>query len=170
MSLPGSSFLAIDFETANSYADSACAIGLVRVENGVIVRKEAHLIRPPQKTFLFTGIHGITWEQVQGGPTFGELWPRISGFFEGVEFLAAHNAGFDRRVLAACCERYGIAMPQPPFVCTVRLARKTWDLFPTKLPNVCDFLKIELNHHEALSDAEACARIVMAVPGAAATA
>ncbi|MFA5187667.1 MAG: exonuclease, partial [Patescibacteria group bacterium] len=33
---------------------------------------------------------------------------------------------------------------------------------PTKLPDVCRRLKIPLNHHDAASDAEACARIVMA--------
>ena len=30
-------FLALDFETANYYRDSACALGLVRVENDKIV-------------------------------------------------------------------------------------------------------------------------------------
>jgi DNA polymerase-3 subunit epsilon len=170
MNADAPSFLALDFETANSYADSACAIGLVRVENGEIVGKVAHLIRPPQQTFLFTSIHGITWDHVRESPTFGDLWPRIRHFFEGVDFLAAHNASFDRRVLNACCDRYAVAQPATPFVCTVQLARKTWSLFPTKLPNVCDFLKIELDHHEALSDAEACARIVVAAQGVAAEA
>jgi DNA polymerase III subunit epsilon len=47
-------------------------------------------------------------------------------------------------------------------LCTVQLARKTWQLHPTKLPNVCDYLNIPLEHHQALSDAEACARIVIA--------
>jgi DNA polymerase-3 subunit epsilon len=44
----------------------------------------------------------------------------------------------------------------------VRLARSTWSIYPTKLPNVCSHLNIELNHHEALSDALACAQIVIA--------
>jgi DNA polymerase-3 subunit epsilon len=44
----------------------------------------------------------------------------------------------------------------------VRLARQTWDLFPTKLNDVCDYLGITLKHHHAASDAEACALIVIA--------
>ncbi|WP_339716985.1 exonuclease domain-containing protein, partial [uncultured Sneathiella sp.] len=92
-----SSFLAIDFETANNAADSACAIGLVRVENGKIVREKALLIRPPSPEFYFTHIHGLTWEDVAKAPDFGALWPEIEPWLQGVDFLAAHNSGFDSR-------------------------------------------------------------------------
>jgi DNA polymerase III subunit epsilon len=64
--------------------------------------------------------------------------------------------------LYACCDLYGIKRPSHKFLCTVQLARKTWKLHPTKLPNVCDYLNIPLVHHQALSDAEACAQIVIA--------
>ncbi len=62
----------------------------------------------------------------------------------------------------ACCDLYGMTRPPQPFVYTVQLARQTWNLRPTKLPHVCEYLGIELEHHQALSDAEACARIVLA--------
>ena len=65
-------------------------------------------------------------------------------------------------VLRACCERTGFEPPPLPFLCTVRLARAQWDIHPTKLPDVCRHLGIELRHHQADSDAEACARIVIA--------
>ena len=156
-----SRFLAIDFETGDQRPDSACSVGLVMVENGVIVHEEVQLIRPPRQHIMFTHIHGLTWQHVAGAPTFGELWPKISNHFEGIDFLAAHNAPFDRGVLTACCNAHGIAMPSPPFVCTVALARQTWKMYPTNLPTVCRNLGIELNHHEALSDARACAQIVM---------
>jgi len=164
-SLP--SFIALDFETADYPPDSACAIGLVRVEHGRITSRHYHLIRPPRPRFSFTHIHGLTWEDVAREPTFGELWPEIAPLLADVEFLAAHNASFDRNVLYACCETYGLAPPPHPFRCTVNLARKVWRIFPTKLPDVCRRLSIHLNHHEALSDAEACARIVLAAWGAA---
>ena len=156
-----SKFLALDFETANPYPDSACAIGLVRVENQQVVEEVVHLIKPPQQWFTFTDIHGLTWEDVRQAPDFGRLWQQILHFFEGVYFISAHNAGFDTRVLSALCKRYLIEIPPMRSVCTVRLARKTWSIFPTKLSNVCSKLGIELNHHEALSDARACAQIVI---------
>ena len=55
-----------------------------------------------------------------------------------MEFLAAHNASFDRSVLLACCARYRLRAPRTPFTCTVQLARAQWGIYPTTLPDVCD--------------------------------
>jgi DNA polymerase-3 subunit epsilon len=158
----GPTFVALDFETADYPRDSACALGLVRVENHRIVRRTYHLIRPPRRRFSFTYLHGITWDDVAGQPTFAELWPSLTPILADVDFLAAHNASFDRSVLNRCCETAGLTPPALAFQCTVRLARQTWDIFPTKLNNVCDYLGITLKHHHAASDAEACALIVIA--------
>ena len=56
----------------------------------------------------------------------------------------------------------GLRAPRTPFTCTVQLARKQWGIYPTKLPDVCRRLRIPLRHHDAGSDVEACARIVLA--------
>jgi DNA polymerase-3 subunit epsilon len=158
----GPTFVALDFETADYSRDSACALGLVRVENHQIVQRTYSLIKPPRRKFVFTYLHGITWEDVANQPTFGELWPSFSPMLEGIDFLAAHNASFDRSVLHGCCLAAGLTPPPLPFECTVRLARQTWNLYPTKLNHVCDHLGITLKHHQAASDAEACALIVIA--------
>jgi DNA polymerase-3 subunit epsilon len=155
-------FVALDFETADQGRDSACSIALVRVEKGTIVRREHRLIRPPRRTFLFTSIHGIRWSQVANAPTFAELWPQLAAALEGAQFIAAHNASFDSGVLRTCCEQAGLRPPGQPFVCTVQLARRAWNLRPTTLPDVCRHLGLPLQHHKALSDAEACANIVLA--------
>jgi DNA polymerase-3 subunit epsilon len=154
-------FLAIDFETADYGADSACAVGLVRVEESIITSRASYLIRPPREIFVFSYIHGITWEDVEGEPTFQTLWPKLRPMFSGIDFLAAHNAGFDRNVLHTCCRAAGIEPPDIPFRCSMVAARKTWGIYPTRLPDVCHHLRIRLNHHDASSDAEACARIMM---------
>jgi len=159
---PPPTFIAIDFETADYPPDSACAVGLVRVAEGSILGCHHYLIRPPRPQFTFTHIHRLTWQDVAAQPTFGELWPQLAPLLEGAEFLAAHNAGFDRSVLFTCCEAYGIPPPPLSFRCTVELARKVWRIFPTKLPDVCTRLGIALQHHHAASDAEACARIILA--------
>jgi DNA polymerase-3 subunit epsilon len=166
-------FVAIDFETADKGADSACSVGLVRVEHGVVAKTVVQLIRPPRleegdlfspppEAFQFTYIHGIKPSQVLDQPTFAQAWPKLSPLLSGAQFLAAHNAPFDSGVLTACCDAAGLPKPAQRFVDTVRLARSTWQIYPTKLPNVCERLGIELNHHEALSDALACAKIVIA--------
>jgi DNA polymerase III subunit epsilon len=154
--------LAIDFETANYNRDSACAVGLALVQDRQIVNKNSFLIRPPNSWFVFTHIHGLTWKDVEDAPTFVELWPTLQSYLEAADYLAAHNAAFDRSVLNACCESGGLRYPDVPFVCTVNLARSRWDIYPTKLPNVCSELGIRLKHHDASSDANACAEIILA--------
>lgn len=41
------SFTAIDFETAQPYRWSICQVGLIRVENGEIVKQLDVLVQPP---------------------------------------------------------------------------------------------------------------------------
>lgn len=101
--VPAPAFVAIDFETADHEPDSACSVALVRVEGGRIVGREHRLIRPPRRTFHFTYLHGIDWCHVKDAPLFDALWPEVAGILEGAEFLAAHHAVFDERVLRTCC-------------------------------------------------------------------
>lgn len=154
-------FLAVDFETANYYRNSACAIGLVLVENNQIIDQRSYLIRPPQNWFVFTDIHGLTWKDVKDEPAFDKVWDKISHYWEGIDFAVAHNSSFDSSVLKACCEHYRIEKPDVNFLCTVKIARQLWNIFPTKLPDVCSRFNIPLNHHDALSDTLACANIMI---------
>jgi DNA polymerase III subunit epsilon len=156
-----SRILALDFETACHAPDSACALGLALVEDGRVVREDAFLIRPPEPEFSFTWVHGLRWEDVRGAPSFDAAWGRLGPWLEGVDWLAAHNASFDRSVLAACCRTYRLAPVEVPFICTVQVARRVWGIYPTKLPLVCRALGIPLRHHDAASDASACAQIVV---------
>ncbi len=45
-------FVAIDFETANHRADSACQLAAVVIQNSDIVAEHSWLIRPRKCTFL----------------------------------------------------------------------------------------------------------------------
>jgi DNA polymerase-3 subunit epsilon len=158
--IPGA-FVALDFETADYRPDSACAIGLVRVERGRIVRRVRQLLRPPRDQMMFSHIHGLTLDELEDKPDFATAWPVIRDVMEGAAFLAAHNAGFDKRVLDQCCECAEVPAPELPWVCTVQQARRTLGMYPADLHSVAVSIGFKLNHHDALSDAEACARIVM---------
>lgn len=156
-------FVAIDFETANYNRASACAIGLAKVQNGKIVAKEYSLI-DPQDYFMdqFVDIHNISPEDVNGSPYFPEVWDEFKHHLDDVDFIVAHNAPFDKSVLYKCCESYEVEAPSHSFVCTVKAARQLWKGLPNhKLNTVCNHLDIELDHHEALSDAVACAKIAI---------
>ena len=155
-------FAAIDFETADNGRDSACAVAVAQVRGNRIAETYYQLIRPPREDFLHTRIHGLSWADVRTSPTFGDMWPDLRDFIADSEFLVAHNAPFDRSVLYQCCEAAMIDPPNHEFRCTLQLARSRWNLASSSLPSVCKHLGIPLKHHNALSDAEACARIAIA--------
>lgn len=160
-------FVAIDFETADPQPDSACAVGLVRVEGSELVRRAVSLVRPPRPSVhpACFRVHGLSWAYLRRERPFEEVWPALTPVLDGVAFLAAHNASFDRRVLEACCGAAGLTPPALPWVCTVALARKLWGKGTSnRLPDVCERLKVPLKkHHEAGADAEACARVYLAL-------
>src|SRR5215470_15896905 len=81
-------FVAVDFETADHGADSACAVGLVRVEDFKIVARETVLIRPPRERIIFTYLHGITWPMVKDAPVFKDAWAELAPLLSGATFLA----------------------------------------------------------------------------------
>jgi len=155
-------FVALDFETANNDRTSVCAIGLVRVEHGEIVARRMVLVRPPTTDFRHARVHGIRAVDVARSPAFPDAWASILPLFRGASCIAAHSAPFERGVLAHCAERWRIGKPTAPFLCTMMLARQVWNVRPTTLPDVARRLGIALVHHDALSDAEASARIVLA--------
>lgn len=124
----------------------------------------SYLIRPPESWFVakFIDIHGIHPHMVEDAPDFDELWPIIQHFFQDTTMLA-HNAGFDRGVLEGTAAYYELALPKLDWLCTVQISRRKWpELERHKLNVVCEHLGIELNHHDAGSDALAAAKIYLA--------
>lgn len=157
------SFAAIDFETADYKQDSPCSVGLVVVRSGKIRQRFHSFIRPPRRRFVprFVELHGISWDMVQDAKSFAELWPELSPILLGVDFVAAHNASFDMSVLKACCGAANITPPSLEVCCTVQVGRRLWKQPRNRLPDLCQHLGIAFSsHHNALADAEACARIV----------
>jgi DNA polymerase-3 subunit epsilon len=152
-------FLAIDFETANQSPDSACAIGAVLGDASGLLHEYGALIRPPTSFFAFTHIHGLTWDHCAAAAPFDAAWDEVNLMAQEAEIIVAHNARFDYGVLMACCRRYRMPPPELPVACTVLLARRAWGLASNRLASLAAHFGLDLNHHEALSDARACAEI-----------
>ena len=156
-------FTAIDFETANGKRNSACSLGLVRVENGEIVESRDWLISPPEMYFhpINISIHGITEEDVMNEPSFNYIWDEVEDYMHG-EMVIAHNASFDISVLRACLSTYGIPFPEFDYMCTVQISRNVWpSMVNHKLNTLADRFDISLKHHDALEDTLACAKIAL---------
>ena len=158
-SLAAHNHVAIDFETADTQADSACALGLTRIVNGVVADSMYSLIRPPRPRVMFTHIHGLTWQKLKYAPTFVEIFPQFIEFIGSATAFVAHNASFDRRVLLGCCAAAHISLPPSPFLCTLKGSKSVLGLKKNKLSDVCTHLGITLQHHHAGSDAQAAAHI-----------
>lgn len=157
-------FVALDFETADAQRDSACSLAVVRVEQGALVEARSFLIRPerPPGAIPHEWLHGISWSMVRRAPRFGAVWERCLPLLDGARMLVAHNAAFDRSVLTASCRHAGIPPPELPWECTVKRAKRTLQLRSARLPLVCRQLGLHLEHHDPLSDAVACAQVMVA--------
>ncbi len=148
-------FTAIDFETAQPARCSICQIGLVRVEQGEVVEELSLLVQPPDNTYNYwnTNVHGLAEVDTYNAPFFDAVWPQIRGYIEG-RTLVAHNGAFDFSCLRKTLEFYG--MPEPSYEpqCTYKIYKK-------KLNLLCEEHRIPLDHHDALSDAKACAELYL---------
>lgn len=158
-------FTAIDFETANSNAASACAVGLVRVREGKVVDRAQWLIQPPPEHSTFQPfnikIHGITPEMVAEAPGWAEQLGTLRDFI-GADIAVAHNAGFDMGVIRSACAHTVTPTPKLRYLCSVQVSRKTYDIPSHRLPLAAEAAGFgEFSHHEALADAEACAAIII---------
>jgi DNA polymerase-3 subunit epsilon len=103
-------------------------VNVVRVE-----KKIYYLIRPPRKSFVFTYLHGVEWKHVARKPPFEGIWREVQALIFDVDFMAAHNATFDKSVLQTFCDLIDVEAPKKDFLCTMKLARNIWNIFPTKL-------------------------------------
>jgi DNA polymerase-3 subunit epsilon len=162
-------FTAIDFETATSFRNSACAVGLVVVENGIIVEEFSALIKPPNNEYNWHNVqvHGITERDTLNSPVFAEVFPEIKKRLFG-RTIVAHNESFDRSVLRKTMEHHKLSYSElkiaEKWECTMRIY-KSKGYVPYKLDACCAKHRIQLDHHDALSDARACAKLFMIAQG-----
>lgn len=153
--MPLESFTALDFETATWDPSSVCQVGMVRMEDGIITEKVSQLVRPPKNTYFYKNIevHGIQPEDTEDAPTFESVWFDIRHLIED-EVIVAHNAGFDVNCLQNTLAYYDIAQPHFEVRCTRVIYRRGLAYLSKKY-------KIPLNHHDAYSDAHACAQLYL---------
>jgi DNA polymerase III subunit epsilon len=154
-------FIAIDFETATYAGSSACAIGMVTMNQGIIVDEYYTLIQPPDNVYFHSNVqvHGITPNHTANAKTFPEVYNEIKKRLLDKK-IVAHNESFDRGVLRKTLAYYEIYEPdlnlQYPWECTVKLYRKKKE-GKANLKACCERHDIVLDHHNALSDSRACA-------------
>lgn len=156
-------YIAFDVETPNYANDRISAIGISVIEGGRVTGDFYTLVNPEARFDPFNiRLTGITPKMVADKPAFPALWEQIEPLFSsGV--LIAHNAPFDMRVLAQCLSDYRIEwQPFPRYACTCAMGRSCYpNLRDHKLDTLCDYLRLDLDHHNAGSDSRACAELLL---------
>jgi DNA polymerase-3 subunit epsilon len=134
VSLRDTTFVVVDLETTGGRAtesvpgrhdnDQITEIGAVKVRGGEVLGELATLVDPgrsiPPQIVALTG---ITTAMVCDAPRIESVLPSFLEFSRGA-VLVAHNAGFDIGFLKAAAKRCQLVWPQPPVLCTVKLARR----------------------------------------------
>lgn len=162
-------FVALDTETTGLDPASAriVEIAAVRVTGGtldpeppLVARIDPEIPIPP----VSTSIHGITSEMLAGAPVVGRVLPRVQAFIKG-RLLIGHAVGFDLAVLASEARRARLDWQKPRSLCVRMLAMiAAPNLANHSLDGVAQWLGIEIvNRHSALGDAEAAAKIFLAL-------
>lgn len=156
MPLP-STLVFLDTETTGGSlrTDRVIEIGMLRVENGKLVKKFNSLINPqryvPPEIEMLTGISGA---MVDTAPTFFELKDQILEMMEDAVFVA-HNARFDYGFIKTEFKRLGINF-SAKHLCTVKLSRNLYPQFDHHNLSILierHGFTIE-NRHRAFDDAE----------------
>lgn len=160
-------FICIDFETANTNKNSACAVGICAVENMQITKSEGFLIKPPTTNFnpRNVSIHGITYDMVKNCNDFKSIWENhLLGYFQNSLFVIAHNAPFDMSVLRACLNEYQTTCEDFLYLDSMNIG---WECSGHQtggksLAAMAKYYAIDFpNHHEACCDALTAAEIVI---------
>lgn len=162
-------FVGIDFETANDFRASACAMGLTKVVDGKVKESRYFLFRPPPLFEEFNWrqirIHKITSDLVEGLPRFGEYWPEILEFISGLD-LVAHHAPFDISVLKSSLRASNLPVPSLNYACTIVMSRIVYDLNSYRLPIVAKAAGVAWDsnlHHNAEYDSLIAAQITISM-------
>ncbi len=158
--------ISLDFETANNKRASVCSIGYVIEENKKVIKEDEIIVNPKSEfSNINVKIHRIKDTDVEDAPTWDIVWKQIEDYITDSTLVIAHNL---KSMELACikqeCERYNMDLPKflnsknSNMICdTLQLARETLpNIDNYKLNTLCEYFNIELNHHNALSNAKAC--------------
>ena len=159
-------FITLDFEIANHDYKSACSMGLVFVDNNEIVDQKHFFIQPPTLDFNpdMVEVHRITADYVKDAKKFNEHWEELKDFFNDSNVFVAHNAQFDMSVLHACLKEYNLDLPDFTYIDSIPISTRACrgQGVGNSLKDRLDYFGIPLeNHHDALADAVATAKLVI---------
>jgi len=155
-------YCVIDIETNGSKPGTSqvIEIGAIMVQNGKVIGEYETFVECAYLPEYITKITSIEPEDLIGAPSRREALIGLRHFMEDAVFVA-HNVDFDYGFLNASFERFGLGGIGNPKLCTIDLARRTFESERYGLGYLIASLGMETaSHHRAFSDA-VCANTVM---------
>ena len=148
-------YCVVDIETNGSKPGTSqvIEIGAVMIEKGEIIDRLETFVECAYLPEYITKITGIEPSDLIGAPTRREALVMLRNFMGNAVFVA-HNATFDYTFLTASFNRFGLGDIGNPKLCTIELAKRTFECERYGLAYLNEFLGIETaTHHRAYSDA-----------------
>lgn len=156
-------FFALDVETANHNRGSICQVGVACVRPDGGIETWVTLVDPRTSRWVFSGLHGVTEEMVQGAPTIGEVVDTLDGLLVGQTVY--QHSGFDRGAIRTACSALDRPEPEWNWQNSVTVARSAWPELKGKgghgLASLKAHLGLRFEHHDAGEDARAAAEVVL---------
>jgi len=156
-------FFALDVETANHDRGSICQVGLACVRPDNRIESWVALVDPDTDRWVFSWLHGITADMVEGAAGIEEVLALLEKRLEGVPVY--QHSGFDRSAIRAACAAIGRAEPDWNWQNSVTVARTAWPELKGNgghgLASLKQHLGLSFEHHDAGEDARAAAEVVL---------
>ncbi len=100
-----------------------------------------------------TKVNGITTAMVRGKPHFVDVWPRVAARVPNGALVIAHNAPFDRGMIAAECDRTRYPAPSWAWEDSRALAKQVLPDRSHKLQDLRDLFRVDGGKaHRAMGD------------------
>lgn len=102
-------------------------------------------------------------EELMRAPYWTDIWPQISELVRN-QLLIAYNAGFDRRALAAACERHQHQTEERGWRCAMQLVKQVAGVKKSlPLAEACALYGLPGGTHRAAADVEATYHLLKAL-------
>ena len=157
------SFVTIDFETANGNLASICQIGVAVYSDGQELDTFSTLVNPEEPFWgMNIAIHGIEPEHVVSAPKFPDVYEQLRDRLSG-NFVISHG-WFDRGCMSQVLNKYKLPDFDKKWLDATRIVRRALPQFARRgygLQNVAAYYGLTTNAHDALNDAQTCGTIVL---------
>jgi DNA polymerase-3 subunit epsilon len=157
------SFVTIDFETANGSLASICQVGVAVYNDGQESETFSTLVNPEEPFWgMNIAVHGIEPEHVRSAPKFPEIYEQLRNQLAG-RYVISHG-WFDRGCMSQVLNKYDLPDFDKQWLDATRIVRRALPQFAKKgygLQNVAAHYGLTTNAHDALNDAQTCGTIVL---------